>query len=296
MTGNTPDQSAAELVPGHFVVRPRLPVPPLVLASPHSGRAFPAGFLGKVALPLADLRRAEDPFVDELLAPCIETHGLPLVSARWGRAFVDLNRDPRELDGSLLLGDLAGIDITRTDRVRSGLGVLPRVTGPGYVIYRDQIAVADALQRLRSVHRPYHDRIARLVADARAANGYAVLVDCHSMPPLPLRARERPDIVIGDAGGMSAPEPLVRALEAAFRRAGLRTARNAPYSGGYTTRHHAAVASGVYCVQIEIDRALYIDPETLVRRPGFDQLARLLAGVLGELVDWRPLRPALAAE
>ena len=281
------ETSVSALTPGHFVSGPRGTPAPLVLASPHSGRALPPGFLSAAALDMDGLRRAEDAYVDELLAPAAAS-GAPLITARWARAYVDLNRDPLEIDLSMLSDPAALGPVKTTERVRSGLGVLPRLTGPGLHIYRDRITSAAVLQRIAAVHAPYHQRLASLIEDAAACHGYALLIDGHSMPPLSLPARQRPEIVIGDAGGTSAPESVVRYVEAHFRRAGLRVARNTPYAGGYTTRFHAAPARGRFAIQIEIDRTLYMDPDTLERHAGCNEVAETLKNLVAELLGWLP--------
>jgi N-formylglutamate deformylase len=283
----TAESSVSALTPGHFVSGPRGAAMPLLLASPHSGRAYPPGFLAAAALDLSGLRRAEDAYVDELLAPAAES-GVSLITARWARAYVDLNRDPQEIDLSMLSDPAAAGPVKTTERVRSGLGVLPRLTGPGLHIYRSRIPAAAALQRIAAVHAPYHQRLAGLMEEAVACHGYALLIDGHSMPPLSLPVRQRPEIVIGDAGGTSAPESVVRWVEAHFRRAGLRVARNAPYAGGYTTRFHAAPSRGRFAVQIEIDRSLYMNPDTLERHSGFDSVAETLKGLVDGLLAWLP--------
>ena len=276
------ETSVSALTPGHFVSGPRGTPAPLVLASPHSGRALPPGFLSAAALDMDGLRRAEDAYVDELLAPAAAS-GAPLITARWARAYVDLNRDPLEIDLSMLSDPAALGPVKTTERVRSGLGVLPRLTGPGLHIYRDRITSAAVLQRIAAVHAPYHQRLASLIEDAAACHGYALLIDGHSLP-----ARQRPEIGIGDAGGTSAPESVVRYVEAHFRRAGLRVARNTPYAGGYTTRFHAAPARGRFAIQIEIDRTLYMDPDTLERHAGFNEVAETLKNLVAELLGWLP--------
>lgn len=293
------EPSVSALTPGHFVSGPRGAPAPIVLASPHSGRAYPPGFVAAAALDLMGLRRAEDAYVDELLQPAAAA-GVPLLCARWARAFVDLNRDPQEIDLSLLSDPAAAGPVKSTERVRSGLGVLPRLTGPGLHIYRGRMTAAAALQRIAAVHAPYHQRLGTLLDEAAGCHGYALLIDGHSMPPLTLPARQRPEIVIGDAGGTSAPESVVRWTEAYFRRAGLRVARNAPYAGGYTTRFHADPQRGRFAMQIEIDRSLYMNPETLERHEGFARLTAMMTGLVAGLLEWLPEtfgRPeAIAAE
>jgi N-formylglutamate deformylase len=283
------EDAASALVPGQFLTRAATAPPPsIVLTSPHSGRAYPPAFRRESALDLMGLRRAEDAFVDTLLEPAVAALGLPLVAARWGRAFIDLNRAPEELDLSLLVDPGEAGTVASSERVRSGLGVLPRVTGPGLRTYSRKIPTRVALGRLAAVHAPYHARIEALLGEAVSANGYALLVDCHSMPSLPLAESRRPHFVIGDLGGRSAASAVTQRVETRLRLSGYRTARNTPYAGGYTTRRHAAPERGIHAVQIEIDRALYMDCGTLVPHAGFQEVADALSALLLDLTSWLP--------
>lgn len=259
---------------------------PLVMASPHSGREYPPAFLAASRLSLAQLRRAEDPYVDELLDGVA---GVPVLRARFGRAWLDLNRDADELDPAMFEGrlqDARPLAFRTTDRVSSGLGVLPRVAGQGLDIYRRRLTTAEAEARLRAVHAPWHSRIAELLARAHDRHGHAILVDCHSMPQpggmLPAQ------IVLGDRYGTSASPMLMALIERHFTDAGWRVARNAPYAGGHTTAFHGNVAAGIHAVQIEIDRSLYVDAQRLQRNSGFDSVAAQLRALAGAIVEAAP--------
>ncbi len=255
---------------------------PLVLASPHSGRDYPAAFLAAARLPLAQLRRAEDAYVDELLDGIA---GVPVLRARHGRVFLDLNRAEDELDPAMFSGPLP-LAPRQTDRVGAGLGVLPRVAAQGMDIYQRRLAPDEARQRLAALHRPWHDRLADLLARARARHGFAILVDCHSMPrPAGMLP---PQIVIGDRHGSSAAAALVALIEDHFRAAGWRVARNVPYAGGHTTERHGDPGAGVHAVQIEIDRHLYMDPQRLVRHQGFAGVAGQLRALAARIVAAAP--------
>ncbi len=263
---------------------------PLVMASPHSGRDYPAAFLAASRLSLAQLRRAEDAFVDQLLEG---VDGVPVLRARHGRAFLDLNRAADELDPAMIDGPLPFVP-NQTDRVVAGLGVLPRVAAQGLDIYRRRLSLAEAQGRVAALHRPWHGRIAELLARAQARHGHAILLDCHSMPKpagvLP------PQVVIGDRFGTSAAPALVALIEKHFRSAGWRVARNTPYAGGYTTEFHAGAAAGIHAVQIEIDRSLYMDSNRMALNAGFTAVAAQLAGLARLLVAAAPvlgLGPAL---
>ena len=240
--------------------------PPVVLASPHSGRDYPEAFLAASIADLAALRRAEDAHVDDLVRPVARKLGLPLLSAHWGRTFVDLNRAADELDPTIVEGAPAR---QPSARVRAGLGVLPRVATPGVPIYRQPITLAEARARIEDVHEPYHRALGALLAQARAANGIAILIDCHSMPSLPRKGgHEGAAFVLGDRHGVSADDVLVSAAERALART-RRCVRNRPYSGGHATQRHGRPAMATHAIQLETDRALYLRAGTVDPLPDF---------------------------
>lgn len=270
------------LRPG-FTITPAAAAPgPIVLASPHSGRDYPAAFLAQTRLTMAQLRRAEDAFVAELLADA--ARDAPLIAARYGRAWLDLNRDAAELDPAMFVDPLDAHPAQSSDRVAAGLGVVPRIAAQGLDIYPGRVRSADAAARIAEVHHPYHAALSDLLGAAQARHGFAILLDCHSMPTPPPVAGGAPQIVVGDLFGAAAAAPLVAVVERHFRHAGFRVARNAPYAGGYTTAHHGRPAAGVHAVQIEIDRALYMDPARLVRHMGFGRIETSLAGLVAAVL------------
>jgi N-formylglutamate deformylase len=255
---------------------------PLILASPHSGRDYPPAFLAASRLSPMQLRRAEDPLVDELLDGIT---GVPVLRARFARAFLDLNRAADELDPAMFEGPLP-IPARMTERVSAGLGVLPRVAGQGLDIYRRRLTASEAEARIAALHRPWHDRLAQLVDRARARHGYAILVDCHSMPTP--HGPMAPQIVLGDRHGTSAAPGLVALVEAHFRAAGWRVGRNIPYAGGHTTAFHADPANGVHTLQIEIDRSLYLEPSRLARGRHFERVAERLTSLVEAITAAAP--------
>jgi N-formylglutamate deformylase len=266
---------------------------PLVLASPHSGRHYPSAFLAQSRLSLTQLRRAEDAWVDDLLRHAVR-HG-PLLAARYGRAYLDLNRAADELDPAMIADPLPPRS-SRSERVEAGLGVLPRIAGHGLDIYGFRLRLAEAEARVEAVHRPYHDALGDLLAAARDRFGHAVLLDCHSMPTPPGAPGHVPQFVLGDLGGRAADAGLVEAVEAGLRADGWRVARNIPYAGGYTTARHGRPADGVHALQIEIDRAAYMDPARLQPHGGEARVAASLERVAAVAAGWRPARWAEAAE
>jgi N-formylglutamate amidohydrolase len=248
--------------PFQAIEPPRLAAP-LVFDSPHSGSRYPRAFLAASRLDPLTLRRSEDAFVDELFLPCVAL-GAPLLRARFPRAFLDLNREPFELDPRMFDGPLPDYANTRSLRVAAGLGTIPRVVGDAQPIYRERVAVADALARVAALHRPYHQRLAGLIERTRTRFGVAILIDCHSMPST-LAEAGAVDIVLGDRFGASAAPWVVEALESALLASGYRVRRNKPYAGGYITEHYGLPAAGRHAVQIEVNRALYMDEARLMK-------------------------------
>jgi N-formylglutamate amidohydrolase len=271
----------AEFQPPFDVVEPRVLAAPLIFDSPHSGSHYPKGFLDAARLDPLTLRRSEDAFVDELFLPCVAL-GAPLLRAHFPRAFLDANREPFELDPQMFDGPLPEFANTRSLRVAAGLGAIPRVVGDAQPIYKGRIAVADALARIAALHRPYHERLSGLVERARARFGLSILIDCHSMPST---LAEGPlDIVLGDRFGASAAGWVVEALESALLARGYRLRRNKPYAGGYITERYGAPANARHAVQIEINRALYMDERRMVKLERARTLAEALFAAAEALV------------
>jgi len=271
----------SEFDPPFEVLAPAGAAHAVVLNSPHSGAHYPQAFLAASRLDALTLRRSEDAFVDRLLAPAT-AHGAPLLKARFPRAFLDLNREPFELDAQMFDGPLPEFANTRSLRVAAGLGVIPRVVGDAQPIYREALSVDHALRRIAALHRPYHAKLTELIQQAQRRSGLALLLDCHSMPSTSPDVSGC-DIVLGDRYGSSAARWTVEAVEASLRGAGLSVRRNKPYAGGYITEHYGVPAAGRHAVQIEINRALYMDERTLRLNDGVERVARALSDMVAAL-------------
>jgi N-formylglutamate amidohydrolase len=258
----------------------------VVFAAPHSGRDYGWAFLRRSVLDEHTIRSSEDAFVDTLFSDA-PRHGAPLLVAHAPRAFVDLNRGPEELDPALIRG------VTRkghNPRVISGLGVIPRVVAGGREIYRGKLTLSEAQARLREHWFPYHARLQSLLAESHALFGQSLLVDCHSMPheaveSLCRTGTVKPEIVIGDRFGASASADLVDRIEAVFRDAGFKVGRNTPFAGAYTAQTYGRPSRRQHVVQIEIDRALYMNEVEIRPNSNFDTMRRLLAGIIGEIAE-----------
>lgn len=279
------------------VVRPQKDLSCTVFASPHSGRAYPWSFLESTVLDKHAVRSSEDAYVDQLIESA-PLEGARLITATAPRAYVDLNRAAEELDPALIEG------VRRTGhnpRVASGLGVIPRVVSNGRAIYRGKMTRFEAEHRIATYWKPYHDMLQTLLDEAYNRHGQVVLVDCHSMPHEALdgiarNGMTRPDVVLGDRFGAAAGGEVVDRIESAFASAGFTVTRNAPFAGAYVAQAYGRPQRGQHAVQIEIDRALYMDEAKIAPHSGFEEVRSRLQTVIAEIAQIGRERLPLAAE
>src|SRR6187455_844696 len=287
-----------ELDPPFEILEPRACQGPVLFNSPHSGSTYPRDFLAACRLDIATLRRSEDSFVDELIAGVVRC-GYPMMRAHFPRCFVDVNREPYELDPRMFEGRLPSFANTRSMRVAGGLGTVARVVGDAQEIYDQRIPVDDALRRIEGLYKPYHRALRRLLTRVHRDFGSAVLIDCHSMPSTAGAKDERPraDVVLGDRYGTSCVPIVSETVEAVFRELGYVVSRNKPYAGGFSTEHYGNPAAGLHSIQIEINRALYMDERRYERSASFARLAADIMALADRLADipLEELKPYRAA-
>jgi N-formylglutamate amidohydrolase len=260
------------------VLTPLIQSAPVVFASPHSGINYSQAFIKSTQLTPEQLRRSEDAFVNEIFASAPE-FGAPLLLAHFPRAFVDPNRSAYELDPTMFSDPLPNYVITKTSRIRAGLGTIPRVVAIGEEIYSKQLTFKEAKQRIENNYVPYHDALSDLLNQTRKKFGTALLIDCHSMPAVDESNKKKKtdplaDIVLGDRDGTSCNPLITDTAEQICRDMGLSVARNKPYAGGYTTKHYGQPKYNFHCLQIEIKRSLYMDELRIERGPGLAPLIR----------------------
>lgn len=278
-----PEDVVAEIERPFTLYQPALHIVPVVVDVPHAGRRYPRGFVERARLPLRSLRRSEDAFVDKLFARSV-TLGAPVLVAEFPRAYLDVNREPYELDPRMFDGRLPAFANTRSMRVAGGLGTIPRIVGDGQEIYVGRIPVEEALARIERLYRPYHAGLRDLVQRTQRSFGTCIVVDAHSMPSsgLDRDGPAKPDIILGDRFGTSAAAHITDIAEAAFAKLGLSVTRNRPYAGGFITEHYGAPSSGVHTLQIEINRALYMNETTLMPHAGFAALEQAIASAMAD--------------
>jgi N-formylglutamate amidohydrolase len=289
-----------EFEPPFTVSEPAMQTVPFVFNVPHAGAIYPASFLTASRLDAVALRRSEDAFVDELFTSVMEL-GAPLMTAHFPRAFLDLNREPYELDSRMFDGRLPSFANTRSMRVAGGLGTIPRIVADGQEIYRSRLPVDEALHRIEWLYKPYHRTLRHLVRRTAQLFGHSVLIDCHSMPSSSVSREDgvKADIVLGDRYGTSCATLLIDLVEAALRGRGYTVVRNKPYAGGFITEHYGEPALGRHALQIEINRALYMDERSMGKKTAFpvlaDDLNQAFAQVIADIEGELTTRP-IAAE
>ena len=258
---------------------------PYIFNSPHSGRYYPERFLEMTRLDANAIRRSEDCYVEELFG-CAVMLGAPLLIANFPRAYLDVNREPWELDPRMFADPVPGFCNVRSARVAGGLGTVPKLVGEGLDIYARRLPLAEPDDPIETIYKPYHECLKRLLTRTHARFGSAVLVDCHSMPAS-IRIGDsgvRPDFIIGDRFGASASGQLSEHAITLLSAMGYAVAHNKPYAGGFITEHYGRPARGLHALQIEVNRGLYMNERTYQKSAGFDALARDLQSFAADLM------------
>ena len=268
------------------VRRPTAPSAPVVYDSPHSGRFYPPDFETKASR--VELRRGEDAYVDELLdhAPSL---GVAVLDATFPRCYIDLNRAETDIDAALL-SEPWPTALAPTEKSARGLGLLRRYVGPGVEVNARLLSVSEVRDRIDRVYRPYHAALDRLIDETRVAQGRVWHVDWHSMKSVgnamtPDGAVERRvDFVVSDVEGRSAAREVTDCVVSALRDLGYRVGVNDPYKGGEIVKRIGKPDAGVHSIQVEVNRALYLDESRVEKAVGFAPLGLDLERVTRRLV------------
>lgn len=247
-----------------LVEKPLLSVrKPVLVSSPHSGRCYPESFLKVSCLPPNALRRTEDHLMD-WFCDGLSKDGLTVMKTTIPRVWCDVNRGCDELDERMFRPQPAGRPLNRTEKVRAGFGVIPRLASHSVPIYTHCLPLEDIDQRLSAGWFPYHAALKReLSCLAQAYPQGVLLLDMHSMPPLPISAPC--DIVLGDVHGRSCDPEITDAVRMFLQERGYAVRLNAPYAGGYITQNYGRPADKQHALQIEINRACYLNLNTYER-------------------------------
>ncbi len=285
--GRSPDEAGGDGLGRHFeLLSPESCAVPFLFNSPHSGRQYSPSFLAASRLDARTIRRSEDSFVDELFAGALQ-HGAPILRANFPRAYLDVNREPYELDPKMFRGRLPSYANIRSLRVAGGLGTIARIVAEHEEIYRAPLDVEEALSRIELIYKPYHALLRKTLAKLHVEFGFSVIIDCHSMPSVVrgIDPANRPDFVLGDRYGTSCSNDLVETATKILRSLGYTVARNKPYAGGFITEHYGRPSKGLHALQVEINRSLYMHEDTFEKSAAFDVLTQDITIFIHELVD-----------
>lgn len=245
---------------------------PLILSIPHSGSYFPPEFLQNVRFDETTLRRNEDLFVNELVGGAIE-NGITAINMKIARAFVDLNRDKRELDAAMFYNYPEEHDVRLDKHSRVGLGVIHRINYKRENIYPGLLDYNEVQLRLKNVYDVYHKRLRELVNKCVGKFGFCLILDCHSMPSKIcsiIDNRSGIDFCIGNLFSQSCPRDMSDALASCFWNKNYNVEFNCPYSGAFITFNYCQPRDNVYTLQLEINRSLYADENLLQKKDNFD--------------------------
>lgn len=267
---------------------------PLVLDSPHSGVDYPDDFA--YACPLATLRTAEDTHVEKLYDFASDL-GAAWIEAHFPRSYLDANRNTTEVDVTLLdepWPDPVATDPTTLSKVRLGKGLIWRATDDGVPIYGRKLGVAEVRARIARCWQPYHAAVARAIDAAHARHGYSIHINCHSMPAVAAsHATDFPglvhaDFVIGDRDQSTASEALSRLICGHIEGLGYSVSHNHPYKGVELVRRYGDPAHHRHSIQVEVNRRLYMNEQTLELTGGFTALQASLRSLVQLLLRTDP--------
>ena len=251
---------------------------PILVSSPHSGRFYPEKLFNASSLSKLELRGSEDAFVDKICNN-ISQKGVCFIKGEIARSYLDLNRDPNILD-SLIIESAVNTACPITD---GGFGIIPRLVGVGQKIYNNKLSMQDALERIEAIHKPYHMQIRQQLDAFKKGFGRAILLDIHSMPNVSL-GNIKADIVIGDRFGKSCKQDIIDFIETHFNECGLKTRRNHPFAGGFTTKTYGDPLDGIDAVQIEINRSFYMNESNLALNSGFETISNVITTLIEKAV------------
>lgn len=282
-----------------FVLTERRPSRvPVLICAPHGGRAYAPDLMASLREGERAALRLEDRLIDEVAMQVAANTGAALLVARAPRAMLDLNRAPDDVDWGMIpdagraqalaailsAGGHARPHAHPSQRVRAGLGLVPRrVPGLGE-LWRTPLLGAVLAQRIATLHRPYHACLSDQLALLRARWGAVLLIDLHSMPPLPCADGHLPvTCVLGDRFGASCGAALVAGAFSGMADSGWLVAHNRPYAGGYVLDRHADPREGIHALQLEIDRAAYLDSRLVEPGEGFAAVVGVLTRLVRDL-------------
>lgn len=256
---------------------------PVIISCPHSGRIMPEEFVKASKLSMHDLRKSEDAYVDELLAP-LKDEGFPFISLNISRSFIDVNRDKIEIDDTMYYDYPEAMNLTGTRKCRVGLGVIPRIVSVGYDIYDGKLCYEQSMMRISNIYDVYHQKLSEIITKVKDKFGFCFVIDCHSMPSKICEViAEHVDISIGTLFGKSCPLELAEEFTKVMSDKKYAVEVNRPYSGGFITYEYCQPRDNQYTLQIEVNRDIYMDEENYSKKPSFEDISEDLTSSIVEI-------------
>lgn len=262
---------------------------PLILSIPHCGTVFPEEFLKAVKPDVLTLRKNEDIFVYDLIKPAIDNAQITAVKLNLNRAFIDVNRAKVELDPNMFF-DYPREDIgLNQQRSRYGLGIIHKVTADSQPIYAGKISYKEAEERIKNVYDVYHQTLKNLIDRTIAKFGFCLVLDCHSMPSKIcsiISESPRIDFCLGNLFEQSCPNKISFYVENELSKREYYVSKNRPYSGAFITFNYCEPRKQSYTLQLEINRVIYADENTLEKNSNFQRVSYDLSKVVTQLANF----------
>ena len=253
---------------------------PILLMSPHSGREYDSFFLKQTSLQTYDLRVCEDSYVDILFEKSIKK-GVAFLDAQFPRLLIDANRNPFEIDSSMYKTIPKISTDKRSIKVEAGIGLIPKVNLSGKNIYDEKISFDEVRRRLFNYDFPYHKKIRESIDKMKFNHKTILLLDCHSMPSFSCDVSI--DIVLSNLFGQTADMVILKFMQKKLIEYGFRVSLNDPFKGGFIARRYGNPQKNQHVVQIEINRNLYLNEETLItKKESLKYLQNILSNLIKE--------------
>ena len=272
------------------IIHPEAQTTPVVIDSPHSGLIYPADF--RYACDINFLDRAADKFIDELYEAA-PTQGIPLLAALFPRSYIDANRAEDDIDPDLLATDWPG-ETMPSFRSAAGHGLIHRLIRSGYPIYNGRLTVDEVQNRIENYYRPYHAALKKLLDDTHYKFGQVFHIDCHSMNSIASKnsafSQSEADFVLGDRDGTTCDPKFTRNVKDFLESLGYRVFINDPYKGVEILKRYANPQMGRHSLQIEINKALYLNEATLEKNSKYNKLRKNIEKLSQFVADWANAR------
>ena len=261
---------------GNFIIKENIEKEkfPIIISLPHSGDNYYSEFIKSSLLDKDELCRAEDSFVDEIWDFSIN-EGYCYIKSTIPRIYVDLNRHPLELDPYLCSSDIPKFEQSKSLKVLSGIGVIPKVSNYGNDIYAEPLSRAEIRKRLISYYFPYHRALKYMIKRLKNKFKDVLVIDCHSMPSSDVPKKSTfVDINLGNNYGLSISENIFNLIRGNFEKLGFIVEENIPYSGGFITQFYGNPSDGIHVLQLEINRSIFMDEKLFKKNRNIEQISK----------------------